>query len=64
MRANIRKPQPSRQPLKEEALSPLIEPMSVVNDAIEDGVGIGGIANEIGHFSTGGWLAMMVDRRP
>ena len=41
-----------------------IDAVRVVDDAIEDGVGIGWIADQGCRLSTGIWLVMMVDRRP
>ena len=41
-----------------------INPVRVVDDAIEDGVGVGWIADQLVPFVEGIWLVMMVERRP
>ena len=47
-----------------QAVAGEIDAVGVVDDAIEDGVGIGGIADELVPFVDGSWLVMSVDRRP
>ena len=46
------------------AFSGELKAMSIMDDAIEDGVGKGRIAYISCHWSTGIWLVTMVDRRP
>jgi hypothetical protein len=38
--------------------------MSVVYDAVENGVGVGRVADHLGPFVDGDWLMRMVERRP
>jgi hypothetical protein len=41
-----------------------IDPVRVVDETIEDGVGKVGLPINSCHLSTGIWLVMIVDRRP
>ncbi len=36
-----------------------IDPVRVVDEAIKDGIGITGIADQLGHLSTEIWLVMI-----
>ena len=47
-----------------QAVAGEINPVRVVDDAIEDGVGVGWIADQLVPFVEGIWLVMMVERRP
>ena len=40
------------------------EPVRVVHEAVEDGIGDGGIADHLVPISTGSWLVAMVEPRP
>ena len=41
-----------------------LKPVGIVDDAVEDGVRVGGLADQLMPFVHGGWLVMMVERRP
>ena len=38
--------------------------MGVVNEAVEDSVGVCGVTDKACHLSTGIWLVRIVERRP
>jgi hypothetical protein len=46
-----------------QAVAGEIDPVGIVDDTIEDGVGVGGIADQLVPFSPGIWLVMIVDLR-
>ena len=47
-----------------DAVAGEIDAMGVVNEAVEDGIGINRVADKACHLSTGIWLVRMVKRRP
>jgi hypothetical protein len=47
-----------------QALAGEVEPVGVVDEAIEDGVGVGGLADERVPLVGRSWLVTRVERRP
>lgn len=50
--------------LSPQAFACQIDAMIVVDEAIQDGVGISQISDAVMSADTGSWLVMMVERRP
>ena len=47
-----------------QAFAGKFDAMGVVNEAVQDGVGVGGVADDLVPGVTGSWEVTIVDRRP